>query len=340
MPRAQISPTSPGGTSSPDSPSRRTWTSGEGRPASPAAPGASPRNVSIPPTSVWPYPPIFDRHHGVSDTVIMPSHSGEWETKPRDLRSYLPPALAATTASIIWPNRNAWVHASASTSRHTSSASKAGVKTFVPPASRVARQNIIVPTWNSGPLLRKVKPGSICRTCSRDAACATSAAWLSRAAFGRPSNAAVYIASTGAASPDTPSPTRPGGPSSTRLGTPSPTRPDGPSPAPAGAPLARNRSYSSPESTHLAAPDRTDSAASVRSHTTTFGVRSPSTNASSSGDCRQFAGQKTAPIRAAASRSSRTRWEFRPSHSTRSPWPTPSEASAPASRSTRSSSAG
>jgi hypothetical protein len=99
--------------------------------------------------------------------------------------------FAATTASIIGPNRNACVTRSASINRHTSSASNAGVNTFVPPIWKVARQNIIVPTWNSGPLSRKVKPGSIWRTTSSDMLWARSAALLSSAAFGRPPKAAV-----------------------------------------------------------------------------------------------------------------------------------------------------
>ena len=64
---------------------------------------------------------------------------------------------------------------------------------------------------------------------------------------------------------------------------------------------------------------------------TTLGAASSSRVTISSGLWRQLAGEKTAPILAQAHRPSITRWQFCPSHSTRSPRPTPAAARALAS---------
>ena len=56
---------------------------------------------------------------------------------------------------------------------------------------------------------------------------------------------------------------------------------------------------------------------------TTAGSLSAITKANSAALWRQLAGQNTAPSLAAASRPSRSRWQFCPSHSRRSPAPTP-----------------
>src|SRR4051812_4922168 len=86
-----------------------------------------------------------------------------------DVGSCLRPLLAATRPSIIAPNRNAWVIFSASTTRQTSSASCCCTNAFLPPTRSVASMNMAVPTWNSGPLERNAKSGSIWRTWRRDA---------------------------------------------------------------------------------------------------------------------------------------------------------------------------